>query len=293
MRFDNHLYMLQRSCGELDGGETVDCNNPLQGGSDPNVLLFNHADVTGFTYGATPNLITGITLVNGKSGYLYEGFGTSVTPQQEVIKSASGQNLSKHQIGLFIFNRSQEAKNRIQKLMLGTFMAAIRSNAKDSSAWELYGGGVGLQLVPGVIQQLKENNGAYNIVLATPENQFESRLPQTIYDGTSYATTTDYIMGLRYQPAVLNLNTITVTAAGGTAMTVTGKNFYGGGVASAVTSVKWVNQSTLAETTQTATTVASDTSITFSSVALTAGTYKLKVTTSKGIAYSNVIVTSA
>jgi len=292
MKKHDHLYMLQRDCGELEGGSSYNCLNPLQGGADPNVTLFNHKDIVGITY-ASDGSITGITLANNKSGFKYEGFGKSVTPQIEAIKSASGQNLAKHQVGLVVFDRSQKAKNNIQKIMLGDFAAVVRSKVKDSTAFEVYGLGSALQLVPGVIHQLNENNGAYSVILATPDGLFEPKLPPTFYDGTSFATTNDVVSAFWYLPAVLNLSVLAVTAAGGTALTVNGKNFFGSGAAADVSSVKWVNQSTLAEVNQTGLTISSNTVLSFSSVALTAGTYKLKVTTSKGVAFSVVNVISS
>jgi hypothetical protein len=280
------------ACGELDGGSSYNCDTPLQGGAEPNVLLINYKHVLGKTDGAITNLIESLILENGKSGFLYEGFGRSVTPQQEVIKLGNSQNLAKHQVGIIIFDRSQQAKNNIQNLMLGKFVAIVQGSSKDEQAFEIYGLNNGLELVPGVIQQLNENNGAYLVTLATGENQAESKLPQTLFD-TDFATTYAYVRGLAYIPSILNLSVLAVLVAGGTAMVVTGKNYFGGGAASAVTSVVWVNQSTLAETTQTGVTVSSDTTMNFSSVALAAGTYKLKITTTKGVVSSNVNVVAA
>lgn len=285
-------YLINRSCGELDGGSAYNCATPLQGGAEPNVLLLNYNSVLGYNEGAITNLITSLIIENGKTGYMYEGFGRSVSPQQEVIKLGNSQNLAKHQVGIVIFDRTQQAKNNIQKMMLGKFVAIVQGSSKDESAFEVYGLNNGLELVPGVIQQLNENNGAYLVTLATGENQAESKLPQTLFD-TDFATTLAYVKGLAYLPQLLNLNTLSALVAGGTAFTVTGKNFYGGGASPAISSIKWVNQSTLVETTQSAVTVASDTSITFSSVALAAGTYKLKITTTKGVVYSNVNVVAA
>jgi hypothetical protein len=307
MKRNNHLGILEqytelelllksyRDCGEIEGGAAYNCLVPLQGGADPNVTLINFPHWTGEAVDVdTPNLITAFTLANNKSGYKYEGFGRSVSPQQEVIKAGgSGQNLYKHQVGIFIFSRTQLQKNEIQRLALGRFIAIVRSRSRDANGLEIYGLNNGLELMPGVIQQLNENNGAYNLVLATPENQFESKLPQTFYDGTSFASSLATVENTWYAPAILNLTDLSLSTAGGDAVIVTGKNFYGSGAASDIVSIKWVNQNTLAEVTQTSPTVSSTTTLNFSSVALTAGTYKLKITTSKGVAYSTVNVVAA
>src|SRR5690606_14544957 len=130
------------------------------------------------------------------AAYEFQGFGRSVTPQQEVIRLASGQNLYKHQVGLFIFDRTQLQKNNIQNLVLGRFIAIVRGTKKDANAFEVYGLGNGLELQPGVINQLNENNGAYTVILATPENQAEALLPQTFFT-TDYATTLAAVEALK------------------------------------------------------------------------------------------------
>jgi len=281
------------ACGSLTRGAKYNCADPLQGGSAPNVTLINADDVLGITIsGTTPNLITDIDLVSGASAYSFEGYGRSVTPQQEVITLGSGQNVTKHQVGLFIFDDSQDQKNNIQAMLVGRYVAIVEKIKKNSNTFSVYGLGNGLELQPGVINQLNENNGAYNIVLATPANQGEALLPQTLFT-TDYATTKALVTGLLYLPGILNLSVLAVAAAGGTSVIVTGLNFFGGGAASAITSIKWVNQSTLAEVTQTIPGGVTNTSMTLTTPALTAGTYKLKIVTSKGEAYSVVNVISS
>lgn len=176
-------------CGEISGGSEYNCTSPLQGGASPLVRLFNFDDVEGYTIsGTTPNLLTAIDLKTGKQAWKFNGFGKSVTPQQDVIKLGSSQNVFKHQVGLIIFERGQLIKNTIQNLVLGKFIALVEATKKDANAYEVYGLGTGLEFVPGTIQQLQENNGVYTVVLATPEGSSESLLPQNLYI-TSYAAT--------------------------------------------------------------------------------------------------------
>lgn len=279
-------------CDKIKKGETYDCTRPLQGGAEPNVVLYNKADILSYTYGATPNQITGITLRPGASGYLFEGFGRSVSPTTEVIKLGSGQNLAKHAVGLYIFGRSQLTKNNIQSIMLGSFVAVVEGVKKDQDSFEVYGKDCGLTLAPGLIQNVNENNGAFVLMLTTPENQGEGLLAQTFYDGTAYESTRTLVYNTMYLPSITNISNLAPAAAGGTAEIITGTNFWGSGTVSDVSNVAWVNQATQIATNQTAVTVVSNTSITFNTVALTAGqTYKLRITTSKGIAFSVANVT--
>lgn len=279
-------------CGYIKRGSSYNCSRPLQGGAEPNVHLINKKHVLGWTEGSTPNVITELIFEDGATSFSFEGFGRSVSPVQEVIALGSGQNLTKHQVGLFIFERSQEQKNNIQDLILGSFVAIVEGTQKDEDTFEVYGLNNGLVLQPGVINNLNENNGAYTIILATPANQGEAKLPQTFFD-TDYPTTKDKINAYLHLPAIFNISDLAVAAAGGDAEIITGDGFFGGGAVSDVTNVSWINQNTLAVVNQTGLTVSSDTTITFNTVALVAGTYKLRVTTSKGIAYSLVNVVSS
>lgn len=279
-------------CDKIKKGESYDCTRPLQGGAEPNVILYNRADILSYTYGSVPNQITAITLRPGASSYLFEGFGRSVSPQTEVIKLGNSQNLTKHQVGLFVFGRGQATKNNIQNVMLGNFVAVVEGTRKDQDSFEVYGINCGLTLAPGLIQNVNENNGAFALILSTPENQGEGLLQQTWYDGTSYETTRTLVYGGNYQPSIINISNLAPAAAGGTAEIITGSNFWGSGTVSDVSNVAWVNQATQVATNQTAVTVTSNTQLTFNTVALTSGqTYKLRVTTSKGIAFSIANVT--
>jgi hypothetical protein len=287
----NWNLMRQLGCGDINIGSAYDCTTPLQGGTRSRLIVINKDDVASVAYGSTPGLITGITLKSGKTAYVFEGFRNSVVPSFEKISSPSGQALFKHIVNFFVYENTQTQKNNLEKMANGKFVTIFQNSKQDENSFEVQGLGNGLEMADGAINKKNENNGAYNIVLNTGEGQGEAKMPQTFYN-TDFSTSLAAIEALLSLPSIINLSDIAYPAAGGDAVVVTGTNFHGGGVASDVSSVKWVNQSTSAETTQTSVTVASDTSLSFSTVALTAGTYKLKVTTSKGIALSvvNVVV---
>ncbi len=176
-------------CGIIDASITYDCENPLQGGASPKLYLANYDDVTGYTEdGSTDNLITDLTFATGKVTYQYEGYRNSLVPTVEAITPDSGQTLYKHQLGFFIFDKSQATKNQIQKMALGRFIAIIENNGKDANSFEVYGLNKGLEMVAQPIRAVNENNGAYTLLMASPEGEEEAKLPQTLFD-TDYATT--------------------------------------------------------------------------------------------------------
>ena len=145
-----------------------------------------------------------------------------------------------------------------------------------------------MEIIPGVARDSYANGGGYIIQLATPDSEFEPKLPQTLFI-TDYATTLALVEEYAGLPTVTTLSDLALQVAGGDSLTVTGTNFYGNTASSVVLSAYWVNQVTGALVAQTGLTVASDTSITCTTVALTAGSYRLRVTTSRGVTDSTQV----
>jgi hypothetical protein len=273
-------------CGTITRGAGSDCDNPLKSGTRPRIFIANFDDVLSTTPSATtPNLITAITFATGTTSFLFEGFKQDIKPTQEFIAPSNGLNQHKHGVGFIVYEISQLQKNNLQRMNKGRFVAIVENNGKNENSFEVYGLGSGLEIVPGLTRDTYANGGGYIIALATPETEFEPLLPQTIFS-TDYATTLALVNEYAGLPSVTTISDLALQVAGGDSETITGLNFYGNGSSSAVTSVQWVNETTGAKTTQTSVTVASDTSITFTSVALTAGAYRLRVTTTKGYADS-------
>lgn len=280
-------------CGDITIGSRYDCDSPLVGGVRERLGVINKNDIASVTYSAsTPNLVTAITLKTGKVCNLFEGFRNSVLPSLEKATSPSGQAVWRHVVNFFVYENSQIQKNNIAKLGNGKYVTIYQNSNEDTHAFEIQGLSNGLELQDGAINNKSENNGAYNLILTSGASQMEPKLPST-YLSTDFSGTLTAFETLCALPTITTISAVTVAVLGGTAETITGTGFYGGGSASDVQSIKWVNQSTGSKTTQTGVTVASNTSITFSSVALTAGTYKLEIVTSRGTALSTTIVTAA
>jgi hypothetical protein len=279
------------ACGDLITSLVLDCNTIVQGGvgDDSRLTLILKKDISATTTD-TLGRITGFTLLSGKTAYSIDGIKQSLKPRYEAQVSPSGQTVYKHQVDFSYFDYSQVHKNNIQSMGAGRYVC-IFSNAKaDGSAFEVLGLDVGLGLTAAV-RAPQENQGAFIITLASPEGEFESKLPPN-YFVTDYNATVTAVNNLIALPTISNVSPLAAGVAGGTALTFTGTNFFGGGTNNAVTNVSYVNQSTGAVVNQATYTVASTTSITATSVAMTAGVYKVRITTIKGVALSvqNLIV---
>jgi hypothetical protein len=175
------------------------------------------------------------------------------------------------------------------------YLGVIENANQDANTFEVLGIDVGLEVIE-MTRANHECGGAIKIVLASPEEDFESKPHRTFDAGTGvYATNKAAIDALLFLPTIgpTGLSITTFVGATPTALTVTGTNFFGGGSNSAVTQMALVNNSSgavvpwTASLTVTATTVAGNTPVS------AAGNYKVRITTTKGIVFSaqNIIAT--
>lgn len=280
------------ACGDLYKSSVLDCNNILQGGigGDSRLVLILKKDIDSYTSNGFDE-VTAITLAASKSAYSFDGIMQSLKPKFEIAKSASGQTVYKHVSEFLYFEYDQQAKNNLRQMGNGRYVAIYENAKQDANAFEILGLDSGLVVTEGG-RAPQENGGAIRIVLASPENEFEAKPPRTLGAAT-YTAARAIVDGLLALPTITTLAPTAATSAGGTALTLTGTNFYGGGVNSAVTKIEYVNNTTGAIVTQVTYTVVSTTSITMNSVAMVAGSYKVRVTTLKGAAEApqNLIVT--
>lgn len=233
-------------------------------------------------------MVSAITLLANKSAFPFDGIKQSLKPKFERVASPSGQTLYKHTVEFFYFEYSQAAKNNLARMGNGRYLAIYENAKQDANTFEILGLDVGVEMIE-MLRAPQENGGAMKITLASPENEYETKPPATFYDGTSYLSTRTLLNGYAYLPTIgaTGLSATTGAAAGGTALTVTGTNFFGGGSNSAVTSVDMVNQSNGTVVNKSAFTVTSTTVVlTGGTPAAAAGVYKVRITTTKGVVLS-------
>jgi hypothetical protein len=282
------------ACGDLIQSSVLDCSNILQGGvgDGSRLVLILKEDISAFTYDAN-GVCTAITLASGKSAFSFDGIKQSLKPKFERQAAPSGQSVYKHTAEFFYFEYTQLAKNNLARMANGRYVAIYANAKQDTSTYEILGTDVGLEMTE-CMRAPQENGGAIKVVLASPDGEFESRPPRTILT-TDYATTKTTIDGYIFLPTITasGLSVTAAVVAGGTALTITGTNFFGGGVNQAVTNVDLVNQATGAVVPKTAFTVTATTVVlTGGTPAAAAGVYKVRITTTKGVALSpqNLIV---
>lgn len=277
-------------CDQITIGAIYDCQNPPQGGARPRVLLVNRDDL-GVVTPNSIDIITAIALNAGAAAYIFEGYRGSVGYSEEMVQPSSGQALFRHKVVMSIFDFSQVQKTNIQRLCNGRVLAFIERTQKSGNSFILAGLGSGLVVAPGVLSDTKTDGGIYKITLQSPEGEEEIKLGQNILV-TDYATTLSTLNGLTFAPTISGLNVSAIASAGGTAVTATGTNFFGGIGVNQVISATWVDQLSGARVNQTGLTV-TNTTVAFSSVAVTAGrSWKLEILTTRGVVTSTGIITS-
>ena len=190
-------YIIQRDCGAIDRGSSADCDNLPVGGTEARMIVMNTADVAGYTEDADGN-ITDINLNPGATAYEFLGFRNDMKATQEAITPDVGPTRFKHGVGLNIYEMTQLQKNNIEKLARGNVVAIVENRGKDANAHEVFGKGVGLQIVPGVLRNAHENGGLYVLSLATPDGEglTEPKLPQTLVvagSGSAYENNLAFI----------------------------------------------------------------------------------------------------
>lgn len=275
-------------------GEEFNCGQPFQPGVHPDLVLFALDDLDSFVYASSPNtnVIEDIILKPGAVAYAFQGFRNSLNPQMAKVDNEFTPFAYDHILNFLVYSTSQNTKDNIENLSVSKVIGIVRNS---DNTFEIYGTTLGLDLFtltrsPGG----QENGGVFAIQLKTPDGAAkEAKLPQTLFD-TDFATTLDKVTDLLNLPVIINVSPLAGSAAGGDSYTITGDNFFNTAdtPVADVTSLDWVDQSDQSVTNQAASfTVDSDTQISISSsVALTAGNYKVRVTTSAGVAESEAIV---
>lgn len=167
------------SCGSITMGSTPDCDNLPKGGTRARVGVWNYDDVLGVTTDANGR-VTAVSVAPGATGYVFPGFRNDVQKSDEVVNPGIGINQFRHLCRWVVYERTQEQKNNVERLSKGRFIVVVENRGKDDDAFEVLGLGVGVEIVAGAIRNAYENGGFFVLNFATPEGEFETKLPQSL-----------------------------------------------------------------------------------------------------------------
>lgn len=182
------------SCTGIFQGAIYDCTDPLIIGLKQDLYLANYEDVASVTYSAVSgeeNIVTGITMKSTKAFFKVEGVNSSLSCNQEMIRTNTAVGW-RHFIDFSIFDVTSQSRLNINA-MSRVRLVAITLQPNDTSLGngpiEFHGWDAGLELTTGTRNNSDaETGGAYRLQLATPDNLRENRLPEVFWS-TDYATT--------------------------------------------------------------------------------------------------------
>lgn len=284
------------AAGDLLQSSVLDPANVLQGGvgGDSRLVLINKNDLATYTQ-AGINPITALTLAANKSAFSFDGIRQSLKPKFERVAAESGQSVFKHTVEFIYFDYSQTAKTNASRMSQGRYIAIYENAKMDANTIEVMGIDVGLEVAE-LTRAPQELGGGMKIILSSPENENESKPPQTLDGGTGiYATNRALVDALLFLPTIgaSGLSITTFVGATPTALTVTGTNFFGGGTNSAVLKMELINNATGAVVPWTVSLTVTSTTVAGNTPVAAAGNYKVKITTTKGsvISAQNIIAT--
>ena len=180
------------ACGLISAGLAPNCNDPLVGGLEVDLILINKDDIASYTFNGTNALIIeAITRVATKVGYKYEGIKFSNSTKSTLVKGKYQSNFD-HELNMVVFNVNGAAKAQLELLAKSLVVAVVRYKYRGTggdAAFEILGREQGLELM--TLERDSANadtQGAYSLQLKTPAEGKEGHLPAPFYK-TDYATT--------------------------------------------------------------------------------------------------------
>lgn len=277
------------ACDSISISGLYDCNSLPQGGAKARLILINFEELGSVVFNSN-DVITNITMATNRCAYLFEGARDSLVKSEELIVPDSKISVFRHKIDFRVYDITQLQKNNLQNMSRGKYIAITENTQKNAQSFEIHGLNAGLVLAPGSLRASNANNGIWTLSLQSAEGQEEIKLPQTIF-ATDWATTSTLVTGLTFPPTITNLSVTNILVAGGTTVTVTGTNYFGGVGSGQIIGSAWINQVTGARVTQPLSS-ATNTTINFTSAAVAAGFYRFEVTTTRGVATSTAVISA-
>lgn len=157
-------------CGVISANILYDCANPIQGGAESTLYIFNKADIAAFTTDSTnPNIVRSITMASAKLGFKFEGYKKSLKPKTTGKLKNFGYYWM-HEVDFLILANSSAVKAQVEALAAGYYIAIIVNKQKTSdSAVEIFGLSQGLSLTDGALRDVADANteGAWSLKIAS------------------------------------------------------------------------------------------------------------------------------
>lgn len=165
---------------------------------EPDIVLINFDDYAAATKTVSGNVISALTLPSGKYGYRWTGHKNSFEASFALNKGTYVNSLT-HGIVVRLFDRSQDAKDEINKLLNGRVVAIVKAKdgANPETRYEVYGHENGLTVSDLQYASTDGDGVISSFNLSSDDDARESQLPLSFFS-TSEATTKAAIDSLVY-----------------------------------------------------------------------------------------------
>lgn len=188
------------TCGIIDAGIDVNCENPLQAGTEDILVLLNRKQIATITKNiSNKQIVEDIIMESAALGYAFKGQNNSIAPKYSMVKGRYYRHWS-HEVNFIAFNVSPAAKKVVEDAKDADLTAIIYNKYKGEdgdSAFEIYGLYAGLksETIERDVTN-PETQGAFAILLKSDADRgLEPFQPQTLFN-TDYATTLAIVEGL-------------------------------------------------------------------------------------------------
>ncbi len=187
-------------CGAITQGADYNCQDPIQPGLEPQIILMNKDDIASVTI--VDNKITNIALKAGKTAYLFEGDRQSINASFEHIEQGVTNGYS-HNLMFQVYEIGTSQKLNLEKLAIGntvgiTFNMDVPGNA--DGYFEVFGIGAGMEAETLTrINRDLDTGASFSVSLKTSTFLSEAKIPMNFFD-TDYTTTLNKILGLLVPP---------------------------------------------------------------------------------------------
>jgi hypothetical protein len=185
------------ACTGITASILINCDEPLVVGTKDVLYLVNRDEIDDIAFETilptgSNRLVISMTLIASKYIYKIEGRNNSNEPSSALRKGRYFDTYE-HKVAFKVFDNSPETKSQLESMVQkGNLVAIIENNYRgggDTSAFEIYGFNAGLEITE-CSRVINDNDtqGAYSLVLKTPDQQGEPHLPYSMLAGDYTAT---------------------------------------------------------------------------------------------------------
>lgn len=177
------------NCGNISKSLMLKLCKASSAGIEPKIILINFSDWKEAEKEIADNVISTLTLKEGKFGCKYESEKNSFEKDCTLAKGTY-KNSFDHKVVARVFSRTQDIKDELIKLSMAKVVAIVENTDRNSedTLYELYGADNGLEMSEFSSPSTDADGVLYMFTLASGDNAKEGSLPLSVNAGSTEAT---------------------------------------------------------------------------------------------------------